>query len=67
MKLLLTSSGISNDSTKQALAGLPGKPIEEYKALFYAFQDVPIMPCGLSNPLWRKWAGIFGHIGTECA
>ena len=33
MKLLLTSSGISNESIKQALVNLLGKPISESSAL----------------------------------
>lgn len=34
MKLLLTSAGISNQSIRNALTGLLGKPIEESSALF---------------------------------
>jgi dipeptidase E len=34
MKALLTSSGITNDSIREALAGLLGKPIAESSALF---------------------------------
>jgi dipeptidase E len=46
MKLLLTSSGISNQSIRDALVGLLGKPIEEASALFvptgmYPFPDGP--------------------------
>jgi len=32
MKLLLTSSGISNTSINDALVDLPGKPIEQERA-----------------------------------
>src|ERR1051326_5483563 len=44
MKLLLTSSGISNRSIEDALVGLLGKPIAESSALFvptaiYPFRD----------------------------
>jgi dipeptidase E len=46
MKLLLTSSGISNQSIRDALVGLLGKPIAESSALFvptaiYPFPDGP--------------------------
>jgi dipeptidase E len=45
-KLLLTSSGISNPSISDALAGLLGKPVAESSALFvptaiYPFPDGP--------------------------
>ena len=46
MKLLLTSSGISNPSINDALVGLLGKPVAESSALFvptaiYPFPDGP--------------------------
>lgn len=47
MKLLLTSSGISNQSLRDALEGLLGKPIAESSALFvptgmHPFPDGPV-------------------------
>src|SRR5689334_5733357 len=48
MKLLLTSSGISNPTIREALVGLLGKPIEESTALvvptaIYPFSVGPLM------------------------
>lgn len=54
MKLLLTSSGISNDSIKQALLELLDKPIEEAKALFIPTAIYPF-PQGAfyaGNAIW---------------
>ena len=34
MKLLLTSGGITNESIREALVGMLGKPIAESRALF---------------------------------
>jgi dipeptidase E len=34
MKLLLTSGGVTNDSIRNALVDMLGKPIEEADALF---------------------------------
>jgi dipeptidase E len=50
MKLLLTSSGISNASIHSALVDLLGKPIEESNALFiptgiYPFPNSAVMAC----------------------
>lgn len=55
MKLLLTSSGISNRSIEDALVGLLGKPIAESSALvvptaIYPFPDGP-------NGAWRAICG----------
>lgn len=44
MKFLLTSAGISNDSIRNTLIGLLGKPISESKALF-----VPTAIYGIPN------------------
>lgn len=44
MKLLLTSAGISNDSIRNALIELLGKPIEEARALF-----IPTAIYGIPN------------------
>ena len=51
MKLLLTSSGISNPSIEDALVGLLGKPIAESSALIiptaiYPFPEVRAAPGG---------------------
>ena len=55
MRFLLTSSGISNKSIRDALVGLLGKPIAESSALFvptaiYPFPDGPV----------RSWQAICG-------
>lgn len=42
MKLLLTSAGISNQSIKEALTGLLGKPIEQANAMFIPTAIYPI-------------------------
>jgi dipeptidase E len=48
MKLLLTSSGISNQSIRDALVGLLGKPIAESSALFVPTAIYPF-PGGAGN------------------
>ncbi len=48
MKLLLTSSGISNQSIRNALVGLLGKPIAESSALFVPTAIYPF-PGGAGN------------------
>jgi dipeptidase E len=55
MKLLLTSSGISNRSIEDALVGLLGKPIAESSALFVptAMYPFPDGPAGA----WRALTG----------
>lgn len=55
MKLLLTSSGISNRSIEDALVGLLGKPIAESSALFIptAMYPFPDGPAGA----WRALTG----------
>lgn len=55
MKLLLTSSGISNKSIEDALVGLLGKPIAESSALFVptAMYPFPDGPAGA----WRALTG----------
>ena len=56
MKLLLTSSGISNPSIKHALVDLLGKPIAESGALciptaIYPFPGGPEMACRMIRGL----------------
>src|ERR1700748_792706 len=55
MKLLLTSSGISNPSIEDALVGLLGKPLSESSALIVATAIYPF-PEGPSNA-WRVFNG----------
>ena len=54
-KLLLTSSGVTNDSIKQALVDLLGKPISESTAL-YVPTAIYAYPVGITNS-WQamKW------------
>jgi dipeptidase E len=56
MKLLLTSSGISNPSIEDALVGLLGKPIAESSALIVPTAIYPF-PEGPSG----AWRAICGH------
>ena len=44
MKLLLTSGGITNDSIRNALVALLGKPIAEATALFVPTAEHPLGP-----------------------
>jgi len=55
MKLLLTSSGISNSSIRHALVSLLGKPIDECKALFVPTGVYPF--AGGPNYAWWPIAG----------
>ena len=59
MKLLLTSSGISNTSIRKALTDLLGKPIEEAKALFVPTGMYPF-PGG---PQFT-WKAMNGQLGS---
>ena len=59
MKLLLTSSGISNLSIQNALVDLLGKPIAECSALFIPTAIYPF-PGG---PFWA-WKAITGNVGS---
>ena len=67
MKLLLTSSGISNPSIEDALVGLLGKPIGESSALIVATAIYPFSE-GPSNA-WRvfngKAQGPFAEVGWK--
>lgn len=55
MKLLLTSSGISNPSIREALVDLLGKPISESNALFI---PTAIYPCADGAAMaWRAICG----------
>jgi len=58
MKLLLTSSGISNPSIQNALIGLLGKPIEESNALFVPTGMHPFP--GGSQFVWKAMNGELG-------
>lgn len=49
MKLLLTSGGVTNDSIRQALVGLLGKPIEESSALAIPTAQWGHPMCGPEN------------------
>ncbi|MGE5334174.1 MAG: Type 1 glutamine amidotransferase-like domain-containing protein [Nitrososphaerota archaeon] len=55
MKLLLTSSGISNPSIRNALEGLLGKPIAESSALFIPTAIYPFP--GGAGMAWRAICG----------
>jgi dipeptidase E len=55
MKLLLTSSGISNTSIRNALEGLLGKPIAESSALFIPTAIYPFP--GGARMAWRAISG----------
>ncbi|MDR6944113.1 Type 1 glutamine amidotransferase-like domain-containing protein [Mucilaginibacter pocheonensis] len=58
MKLLLTSSGISNPSIQNALISLLGKPIEESNALFVPTGMYPFP--GGSQFVWKAMNGELG-------
>jgi dipeptidase E len=58
MKLLLTSSGISNTSTHDALVELLGKPIEESSALIIPTAIYPFP--GGARMAWRAICGVAG-------
>jgi dipeptidase E len=60
MKLLLTSSGISNTSIQNALVDLLGKPIAESNALFIPTAIYPF-PRG-ANMAWQAILGRRSHI-----
>lgn len=62
MKLLLTSSGVSNASIRNALVDLLGKPIAECNALFIPTAIYPF-PGG---PFWA-WKAISGTVGSPLA
>jgi dipeptidase E len=55
MKILLTSSGISNAGIREALVGLLGKPIEEASALFVPTAIYPFP--GGAYGAWRAVSG----------
>src|ERR1700761_2369709 len=62
MKLLLTSSGVSNASIQNALVEMLGKPIAECNALFIPTAIYPF-PGG---PFWG-WKAITGNVGSPLA
>ena len=55
MKLLLTSSGVTNDSIRQALVDLLGKPIEDANALFIPTAIYPFP--GGARMAWEAMCG----------
>jgi len=55
IKLLLTSTGLTNESMRDALAGLLGKPISEAEALFVPTGVYPYV--GGANYAWWPIAG----------
>ncbi|MBS2966914.1 hypothetical protein KGA66_28025 [Actinocrinis puniceicyclus] len=65
MKLLLTSGGVSNQSIRDALVDMLGKPIAESTALciptaMYAMPGTAVMTCrspGRPPPPWSSWGG----------
>ncbi len=54
MKLLLTSAGFKNQSIRDALVELAGKPIEECDTLFIPTGGYPM---GGPNGVWRNTTG----------
>jgi dipeptidase E len=62
MKLLLTSSGISNQSIRDALVGLLGKPISESSALF-----VPTAIYPFRGGAGNAFKAITGNAGSPLA
>jgi dipeptidase E len=67
MKLLLTSSGISNPSIEDALVGLLGKPIAESSALIVptAIYPFPEGPSGAWRAICGKAQGPFAEVGWK--
>ena len=57
MKFLLTSAGITNDSIRNALVDLLGKPIAESSAL--------CIPTATYGHPWRSWRGMEVHQRTR--
>src|SRR5215203_4180196 len=59
MKLLLTSGGIVNNSIRNALVGMVGKPIAEATALFVPTAEQPLGPFfvgrSAQNLLQHEW------------
>src|ERR1700759_2684636 len=62
MKLLLTSSGISNAGIRKALIDLLGKPVAECNALFIPTAIYPF-PGG---SFWA-WKALAGNVGSPLA
>jgi dipeptidase E len=67
MKLLLTSSGISNPSIEDALVGLLGKPIAESSALIVptAIYPFPEGPSGAWRAICGKAPGPLAEVGWK--
>jgi len=63
MKLLLTSGGVTNDSIRQALVDLLGKPIEDCDALFIPTAQWGQPACSPAT-VWKSTAGRWeGQVG----
>lgn len=62
MKLLLTSSGISNASIHQALVDMLGKPVAESRALF-----IPTAIYPFPNSAEWAWRAVHGTVGSPLA
>jgi len=56
MKLLLTSGGVTNDSIREALIGMLGKPISESSALFIPTAQWGQPACSPES-VWKSTAG----------
>ena len=56
MKLLLTSGGVTNDSIREALVELAGKPISDCRALFVPTAQWGQPACSPES-VWRSTAG----------
>lgn len=67
MKLLLTSAGISNDSIRQALIRLLGKPIAEATALYIptAIYPIPNAPHLTADVICGKLGDPFCQLGWK--
>ncbi len=75
MKLLLTSSGITNPSILNALVDLLGKPIAESSALHHSHRPLPLpwrWTHGMAGNLWGhprlvRWIGleVVGSVGAD--
>ncbi|SNY72076.1 Type 1 glutamine amidotransferase-like domain-containing protein [Paractinoplanes atraurantiacus] len=63
MRVLLTSSGITNDSIREALTGLLGKPIAEASALFIPTALLPFP--GGPQMVWKAIHGPLGDLGWK--
>jgi dipeptidase E len=65
MKLLLTSGGVTNDSIREALADLLGKPIADSTSLFIPTAQWGQPACSPAS-VWRSIAGSGADAGGLC-